>query len=368
MRSLRTKGNREKCLRMFPRFINWCRKHVDPKITPDAIRDSRISDLGLPLDDPKRWRWEDLVKQYYNEYYDRYEAEGKSTLSALTYFSVVQSFFKHHRLDLKYRKGELKVAETKRKKRVPELDEIRAMHNVAETWRDKALLLTLAQAGMSEVDAGEVNVEDVVDKLSKPPVYYEHRRRKTKHKGGLIQTCFGNEICEAVSMMLKLRGNPREGPLFVTHKGKRMTRRFINDAIKRLAKEAEINNGFQTKDLRDFFGDALDHAGVTGKVKQIMMGRVPFGAEKHYRTSKYTIIDKYKLAYVYLKINSIPRPKEERQQVADAIMRLTKIIASPQPKIEAVKWIEEIQKVSMDFAGPTSFGFLLKRALKNEGA
>lgn len=364
MRSLRTDGNRKKCLKAFPKFVRWLQRRGEIW-NPDEIVKSRADDLKLPLDNPKRYRWEDLTKFFYHELYDKFVAEDKSTWTARTKLSAIQSFFSHHRLNLRFKRGELKIASTKREKRVPKIEDIRVMYEVAESWRDKALLLTLAQTGMSEVDVGSVDIEDVIDDLSKPPLYYERRRTKTRHKGGLIQTCFGSEACEAISMMLKLRGTPHTGPLFISHKGARMTSRFINEAIKRLAEYAELED-FQTKDLRDFFGDALDHAGVAGKFKEVMMGRVPWGAEKYYRISKYTIIDGYTKTYQYLRINAHARPKEQLEQVAIEMKRLMAIVASENPRVELAKYVDELRQVSPSIVGPTSFKELLKRALETE--
>lgn len=347
METLKTKRNKAKCLEEFPKFLTYI------KMTPDEIIEQRREDLKS--DDNKiRRRWEHKVKTWYHSEYEKYQKDGKSTWTPFTTLTVVRSFFAHNDYALQFHRGELKQARSVIKEYVPTNEDLRAMYDTAETHRDKALLLVLSQSGLSQIDVSQLNIEDILPQLKEDLVYIEKIREKT---GVKIQTCLGSECCEEIRLMLKVRNYPTEGALFVTHKGKRMNSRFINDAIKRIAETSEIGqNGqrFFTKNLRDYFRDCLERAKLGRNVIDRMMGWKASGARDDYAISKYTIVDAYKSAYLYISLNTYHKREDKLTRIVidqgdmlayqgKVIQGLTESINSSDPRKHLIEWRTKIE-------------------------
>lgn len=364
--SLRTERNREKCRTNFPKFLRAM------KLDPDTIIDQRRIDLQNA--DPKiRARWEDKVARWYHQEYERYEKEGKSTWTPWTTITVVRSFFSHHRYPLHYGTGALRTPTSKIKDYVPCNEEIRAMYSLAETWRDKSLLLALAQSGLSESDVANLNIEDFQGKFEEDFVYFEGYREKTEVK---LQTCFGPDWVSATKKMIALRGNPTKGALYIqkvgTKAGTRMSVASIREAIKKLFENAEIETGnekFYVKNLRDVFSDALDRAEIKEKISDRMMGWKLGGAKSHYKISKATIVNAYKKVWKYLTINEYTK-KEENTRDVDGLklaqVKTTQLIASSKTFEEFKKNYFEWLGVSMDFE--VTSRLIIEKALEEEKA
>lgn len=328
-----------------PRFILEIGKD------PDTIIEERRKDLES--DDRKiRGRWEQIVKAWYDREYKQAEEEGRSTHTPYTYFQRIQGFFDRNRYSLKFKKKEIKRPYSINRKIEITKEDVRAIWSFTETHRDKALLLTLAQSGISEIDACKLDAKDFpIEELEKPPFYFEGHRGKTKI---LFQTCLGEDACEEIVRMLKARGNPKEGPLFVSVHGKRLTPRVIRETLGPIGKLAEVQ-GFQVKLLRDFFHDALARAELTQRVIDRMFGHELGGARGAYTISRHTIVNAYKKAWKYLTINSEvrgARAQEERMvNIEKMVIGLTRIIASRFPREEAKTLRDELEKigVSEDF-------------------
>ena len=374
MKTLRTERNKDKCKREFPKFLKYLKKQGLP-YNPDEIIAQRRNDLRN--DDPKiQARWEDIVKPWYHEEYHRFEKEGKSSWTPFTTLNAVRSFFAHHRYGLKFLRGELLQPIASKRKYVPSVEDLRAMVSFAENWKTKSLILGLSQSGLSPIDLCALNIEDFNGKLEEDWVYLEGHRTKTKE---LYQTCLGIDWINATEKMLALRGYPNKGPLYIQEAGratgKRLTPRGVRDAIGKVWDACEITTGeevFEIKNLRDYFENALRRAKVEsfghGTIKR-MMGWKLAGAESHYKILPDTIIDAYKGAYKFLTINAFEKVQTSELEKAMVIARMLKIVTSEKPREEALKYVDDLRGVSMDFAGPTSFEELIKRALiELEGA
>jgi site-specific recombinase XerC len=144
-------------------------------------------------------------------------------------------------LPLSFGRGELTVEVSEKviaQKWVPSNIEIRVLYSQASV-RDRALLLALYQSGFSEIDISSLNIENLNDIYNhEGHLFIEKRREKTNQ---IQATCISAEAVHDIKAMLKERGSPKEGALFVTPKGKRLSVRFINQAMKKPAKKAYPN-------------------------------------------------------------------------------------------------------------------------------
>ena len=187
-------------------------------------------------------------------------------------------------------------------------EEARVIYSLSDI-RDRALFLVLYQSGFSESDVSALNIENLRDVYTQKDVY-EHEGnlfiQKKREKTDVMQrTVISAECIHDIKAMLKARGSPKDGALFVSPKGERLDIRFINEAIKKLVQKAfpEKANLFKTKSLRDAFNDALLRAEITAEVKDSMFGHKREGAKGHYAISPTTILEAYDKAFKYLSIN-----------------------------------------------------------------
>lgn len=332
----------------------------DMNLTPDQVIEQRKEDLKS--DDNKiRFRWEDKVKAWYLPIYEDYEKQGKSTWTAYDFAKAAMSFFSRNRYRLSFKRGEIKAPYQKRKQKLfPSNEEARAIYGFIESYRDKAMFLLMYQSGINEKDIEELNVEDLPKLEKEPPYYFNWVRAKTRER---VQTCIGEDAAHDIKKHLEIQGNPKEGSLFSSIRGSRMTTRFIREALK---PSFDKITKAKVKSLRDAYSDALDHANIKADLKKKMMGHAPPGAAKHYETSPYTIIEAYKKAYRFLSVNSYARVGLPKDEIANSIAKILKIVSIEDPlkrTREAMEWIDEIQSVSEDFVGKEPFALTLKKAL-----
>ena len=99
-------------------------------------------------------------------------------------------------------------------------------------------------------------------------------RQKTN---SVVATCISYEAIYNIQAMLKSRGNPKTGALFVTKNGERLNQRYLNISMKALAKKSlpeKRANKFITKSLRDAHNCALLQANLTQEVKDLLFARI----------------------------------------------------------------------------------------------
>ena len=297
---------KEKCLTQFPIFLEYLEAE-GLTTNPDEILKQRVQDLKSE-DRKTRRRWEHIVKTWYVKLYHEAEEAGKSTLTPVTYLNRVQSFFSRNEVPLRFKKKELPKP-TKKIKMLPfTIEDMKIMYEQCESLRNKALLLTSMQTGLSEIDVCSLNIEDVpgfYKKLKEPPVYIQGYRHKTKVP---YQTCIGEDACLCIERMLRARENPEKGPLFLSHKGERLTTRFMHEALNTEAKKLmragyKQFKDFETRHLRDLFNDAVARAKLSQKVEDRLLGHKLPGARGDYMLSPSTITEGYLTAYAYLTIN-----------------------------------------------------------------
>jgi hypothetical protein len=287
----------------------------------------------------------------FREYKTYLEQRGDLKPGAVkTMLIPVASFFSRNSLRLQLKRGDWESTQTQEVEKRIKLtrDDVRAMYQHANL-RDRGLLLTLAQSGLSEVDVSCLKIENfpkLYTMAEGEHLFFEKPRNKTTE---MQATCLSAEAVHDIRAMLEERGSPTEGYLFVSqtlNQGEQLPVRAINTAMKKLAEKTfkddpEKAKKFKTKMLRSFYNSALLRAKIQPQeIKDLMMGHQRRGARSHYDYDDVTIKDNYKLAFEYLSINGI----QTRSDVAKLKAELessrsehAKDIAQLQTELETIK-------------------------------
>ena len=339
-----SKRTQENYSATFPKWLSFI------KMSPTEQIEKRVRDLQSG-DLRERCWFEDKVIEYKNFL----ATQGYRAVTVRSYLISVQSFFSKNRLKLQFSRGDLKVEETQKvvTKWILDNIEIRAMYSMAGV-RDRALLLMLYQSGFSEIDVASLNVEDLRNIYENDGhLYIEKLREKTNQPQ---RSCISSEAVHDIKVMLRERGNPETGPLFVSQKGKRLSVRFINEAIKNLCVKAHGDKCklFKTKSLRSSYNDTLLRAEIKQEIKDLMMGHKRAGARGHYECSPTTIMQAYEKTFKYLSINHGAQARKDVARMEDTVIGLSDVVRKQQEEIVKLRTILEqhniqFQKMTTDF-------------------
>ncbi|MCW4015476.1 MAG: site-specific integrase [Candidatus Bathyarchaeota archaeon] len=284
-------------------------------MTPTEQIQKRIQDTISP----------DLTQRFFFESkWREYKAfmEEKGTLSDASikaYLKTVASFFARNSLPLVLKRGDWETTQTQRAIRqrwTPTNEEIRKMYSHANL-RDRALLLCLYQSGLSEIDAVNLRIEDLMGLYDCPEgehFFIEKPREKT---GNIQSTCLSFECVHDIKALLQEMGNPQEGFIFVSttiQTGTRLKVRAVHEAIRGLVERAfgeERVQEFKTKSLRSSYNSALLRANIQPQeLKDAMMGHKRRGARANYDYDEPTIKESYERTFQFLTINGIQNRKD----------------------------------------------------------
>jgi len=319
----------ENCVRGFDSWMPFI------QMTPTEQIEKRLRDLQS-TNPQERGFFEDKVLQYINTF----DIDRLNASSVRTKVNRVMSFFRHNRVPLSFKRGEIERAIMKDrkglvvKKWVLNNHEARQIYGLADV-RDRALFLMLYQSGFSEVDVSDLNVEDIPELYTnfEGHVTITKQRQKTK----VIQrTCISAECLHDLRLYLMERGNPTEGNLFQSQKGEKLVVRWINTAIKNLAVKAfkEKAKDFKTKNLRDAYGDALLRANLPQQLRDLMFGHKLLGARGNYQVSDETIKEAYSKAFEYLTVNHGTQSRKTVEELKAVVLGLTATVTEQQKHIE----------------------------------
>ena len=114
---------------------------------------------------------------------------------------------------------------------------------------------------------------------------------------------FGSKAAEAIRAWLPVRSelvaknpNDEESPLFVNHRGQRITTRSVRRLLEGYVKKASLKAGVSPHTLRHSFATHLLNAGADLRAIQELLGHVSLST-----TQKYTHLNDWKLIEVYRK-------------------------------------------------------------------
>lgn len=356
--------------REFPKFLEFI------KMSPTEIIESRLDDL-TSRDIMKRRHWEFEVIKYMHHL----ENQGLKSKTVTGYLRTVRSFFSKNGVKLVFSRGELKPKPTEKeraeRKWCPKNEEVRVIYRHAKTPRDRALTLVLYQSGYSPIDTSLMRIEEFhfYDsngewKIKEDEHLYYFRMR---HKTDIYQcTCLSLECLGDIRDMLKERGFPKEGFLFVSFRDKPLGTRGINDAMKSIVERAFPNRveEWQTKNLRDSYKAGLLSANITEELVDLMFGHKRKGAKSHYGSPEVLeqpITEAYKKAFKWLQINGYTTQtvqarqfKQLEQKLDSTATTLSEIVTKQQNKINE---LTSVIKTMTKIQGKE----LLNRALKEMG-
>jgi tRNA splicing endonuclease len=328
-------------------------------MTPTEQIQKRMHDLTT-TDITERQFFEDKFRQY--KTYLENKSDQKA-ISVKTQLIPIASFFSRNGLKLQLKRGDWESSQTQEVRQRLKLtrEDVRAMYLHANL-RDRGLLLTLAQSGLSEVDVSCLKIEDfpklyTIDEAEH--LFFEKPREKT---GEMQATCLSAEALHDIKAILEERGNPEKGYLFVSltlNQGEQLPVRAINMAMKRLAvrtfkDDPEKAKQFKTKVLRSFYNSALLKASIQPQeVKDLMFGHQRRGARSHYDYDEETILMNYKRAFEYLGVNGIQTKSDVAKLKAEfeaTKLQLAKTISEQEKKLEdATQFIYSFEPVLNTF-------------------
>ena len=299
-------------------FIKWLRFIG---MSPTDQIQKRFKDLRS--DNPKtRGFFEDKLVEFKNASV----AQNYKSKSVATHYTPTLSFFSAHRVQLRFKRGELKVRERMVdkvvKEWIPENQQVKQIYQHGSI-RDRSLLLCLFQSGFSETDVSSLNIEDLPDLLTSEGHYpIVLHRAKTNV---LQRTCISEECIHDLKAMLAERKNPTKGALFVSQKHQRLSVRFINEAIKRMVLDTygeDQAKKWKTKSLRDAYNDALLRANLTQEIKDTLFGHRRQGAKERYAVSQTTIIDAYNKAFQFLSVNHGTQARKDIEVMSQQVVEM----------------------------------------------
>lgn len=309
-------GKAEKTIKNYKSFYPEWLEFIG--MTPTEQIEKRLKDL-ISQDKPTKEYFEGKLVEWKVELLKQFDSES-SIRARLT---TVRSFFSSNRLELHLSKNDLKIETTSKiitKGWIPINEEIRVAYGLADV-RNRALLLTLYHSGLSEIDVSSLNIVDFPELYETEGHYYfQKQREKTT---SLVATCLSAECIRDIQLMLKDRGSPKEGSLFISAKGERLSTRYINIAMKGIFNKAFPNKKFKTKSLRDAYNSALLRAELNDEIKDLLFGHQRRGAKKHYSFDETTIREAYDKAFKFLSINS---GMQYRTDIKDMDKRLKTLV------------------------------------------
>lgn len=355
-------------------YIGRIQKWMDfIQMTPTEQIEKRIKDLQS-----NNLKVRNFFENKVIEYKNRLETQSYKSATIHNMLVPIQSFFSAHRVTLNFRRGELTPKASKKekiiKKFVPSNEEIRAMYSVADV-RERALLLVLYQSGFSPVDTLALNIQDIENLYDLPDdrhYFIEMHRQKTN---SIVATCISYEAIYEIKAMLKTRGNPKKGALFVSKVPKnneenRLSQKYLSIALKDVAEKAlapQRASKFITKSLRDAYNCALLQANLTQEVKDLLFGHKRKGAKEHYAYNEIIVRQAYQKAFKYLSINGHNTAKKaiaeletkldntvevmtnkisnQKDEIHDLKKTITDLRFTMQPYIEEMSKIQKLRKM-----------------------
>ena len=294
--------------------------------TPSQIIESRKEQLKNDDMNIKRF-WEDMAIKYMHYLEKKEYAEN----TIATYLRTMASFFSKNHFKLSHSRGELYGAirakgkgkgQALSKAWIPNREDAKILYRFGESPRDRGILLTLFQSGVSEIEVCNMKIEDFnfFDDLGNWKVdtnehlYWANERSKSRE---VFQTCLSTECLEEIRIYLQSRGNPKEGHIFVSFRGQPLKTRDLNAIIKNIVEKAFNGRAkeWKTKNLRDGYMNALEQAKIPQKIADLMSGHKPEGAKSKYIVSEETIKMSYRDAFQFLSINGASQQAKKIEEL-----------------------------------------------------
>jgi len=326
----------------FAKWLEWAKLNTEYK-TPTGMIESRLKHL-TSQNLIERQFWEQTLVKYKNSL----ETQNLRMATVHSQLRTVMSFFAKNGVKLQFSRGQLKINPSEKDKVdvewIPSNEEVRLLYRLADSARDRAVLLVLYQSGFSEIDAANMKIETFPfydsngnwQISSTEDLYRKQRREKTNQ---WQYTCISREALEEIRIMLQSRGFPKEGYLFVSFRDKPLEVRGINEALSKLAEKGFNGKAklWKTKHLRDAFMNGLLQAKLTQELKDSFCGHKREGARNDYAITELTVKTAYAEAFKFLTINGYGSQSRKVEELAKRQEETEKTIMKQQLEIEHQK-------------------------------
>lgn len=243
----RAEGTRDQYMRRFRHFVEWA------SVTPDELREMKFRENQTAKPWERR-KVENLLRRYIQSL-----EEGYSCNTRKLAYNAVKSFFAANGMQLNLDRSD-KPSGCAFGSKVPTIEEIKRIRDVAEYLRNRALILFLKDSGLRESDVAKLRWKDLKDYGEGFMGFtIETKKRKTKARGFI-----GPEATIVLKLYKekRLRGtkklppeqNIEEHPIFalVPNPSKTMQPHFMSTQIGNVIKLAGIE-GVSPHGLRKFW-------------------------------------------------------------------------------------------------------------------
>jgi len=290
-------------------------------MTAGEILQLRAGDLQLMHTDPRRWRFEDLVRKYYKGLYRDSEL-GVPTGTDRMKLTVVQSFFRFHRMALVFKPGEIDIPASKREYYEYSMADMEA---VKEHGSLEARWVFLGGKSLGQ----RINrfrwlrreqVQPLLEEEPPTPIDIQTTKRVV-----VAHPCLDRDAIEAAKALLASHNDPFVLP--GKGGGKPMTEMNIWKIVNRTAdlchsinprvfRHRERNERLRFHNLRKFLNAALQNAHVDRDLREWIVGHKLSSTAAAYTTHERR--KAYEDAAQYL---LLPRhiDREERRRVIEEI-------------------------------------------------
>jgi integrase len=264
----RSEATRRCYLHFLRRFCEFAGK------SPDELVAERREHLRSGDEDAIRGD-EDLVAEWQERLEGR---EGLSRGSVATAVAVIKSFYSANRVPLQLKRPKTWLT---RVRKTPTREELRAMVEACNCARDRAVILCLAQSGMSLGDfLSQLTVGKVAAELwvGVRPIHISAERRKAMVR---YDTFIGNDGSQAMEEYLEdvglgpiewNLGKVADAPVF------RLSPRLVQHIVRRAGERAGLDAPVTPHRLRSFFSTRMKLAGCPDALVEYWMGHtMPYG-------------------------------------------------------------------------------------------
>ena len=241
----------------FRKFITYYRGRYGEDVDYNHFLETLFDNSQLLPQERKRVGELEMV-----EYLNFLKDEGVSNNTQRLYFSAIQNYLKYRGIILsaKWVGNYPRATGRKENKKHPwKLSQIKEFVQKADSYRDKAIILTLFQSGISISDLRELNYDDVKYDLENGvlPLLLDLSR----HKTGVVHTTFlGADAIKYLKIYLEARGDLKpDSPLFVVERQRGKTARITDGAIQKKFKAIAENLSF-LKNNGDGYNPARPHS------------------------------------------------------------------------------------------------------------
>jgi len=289
----------------------------------EEIRRLRADDMLLRHDDPARWRFEDLAKKYYVSLYGDTDL-GLPTGTDRAKLTVVQSFFRFHRMGLVFKLDDIEESVSKRayyEYSMADLEAVKEHGSLDAKW----VFLggkSLGQRIGRFLALRREQVEPLLEE--EPPVPIDIQTTK---KVVVAHPCLDRDAVEAARVLLVSHDSPwvlpgKGGNRPMTEQGVgkiiRATADLCHGADPRTFRHRERGERLRFHNLRKFLNSALQNAHVDRDLRNWIIGHKLTSTEAAYTTHERA--KAYEDAAQYL---LLPRriDLEERRKLKEEIER-----------------------------------------------